>query len=83
MLREVKPDYTEAARGEAVEGDVLLEVIVLADGSVGEVRVLRGLGFGLDERAVAAMRQWRFRPAERGGVPVSVFVEVAMTFRLL
>ena len=83
VLREVKPDYTEAARGEAVEGDVLLEVIVLADGSVGEVRVLRGLGFGLDERAVAAMRRWRFHPADRRGVPVSVFVEVAMTFRLL
>ena len=83
LLREVKPEYTEAARREAVEGDVLLEVIVLADGSVGEARVLRGLGFGLDERALRAMRQWRFRPAERRGVPVSVVVEVAMSFRLL
>jgi TonB family protein len=83
LLREVKPNYTEAARREAVEGDVLLEVIVLADGSVGEVRVVRGLGFGLDERALRAMRQWRFRPAERRGVPVSVLVEVAMSFRLL
>ena len=83
LLREVKPDYTEAARREAVEGDVLLEVIVLADGSVGEVRVVRGLGFGLDERALRAMRQWRFHPAERHGVPVSVLVEVAMSFRLL
>ena len=83
VLREVKPDYTEVARREAVEGDVLLEVIVLADGSVGEVRVVRGLGFGLDERALRAMRQWRFQPAERRGVAVSVLVEVAMTFRLL
>ena len=83
LLREVRPDYTEAARRGAVEGDVLLEVIVLADGSVGEVRVVRGLGFGLDERAVEAMRRWRFRPAERRGVPVSVVVEVAMSFRLL
>ena len=83
VLREVRPDYTEAARLEAVEGDVLLEVIVLADGSVGDVRVVRGLGFGLDERAVRAMRRWRFHPAERRGVPVSVVVEVAMSFRLL
>ncbi len=83
LLREVKPEYTEAARRAAIEGDVLLEVIVLADGSVGEVRVVRGLGFGLDERAVRAMRQWRFHPAERRGVPVGVQVEVAMSFRLL
>ncbi|MCY4660384.1 MAG: energy transducer TonB [Acidobacteria bacterium] len=83
LLREVTPEYTEAARREAIEGDVLLEVIVLADGSVGEVRVVRGLGFGLDERAVRAMRQWRFHPAERRGVPVGVLVEVAMSFRLL
>ena len=83
VLREVRPEYTEAARREAVEGDVLLEVIVLADGSVGEVRLVRGLGYGLDDRALLAMRQWRFHPAERRGVPVSVLVEVAMTFRLL
>ncbi len=83
LLREVRPEYTEAARREAIEGDVLLEVIVLADGSVGEARVVRGLGFGLDERALRAMRQWRFHPARRRGMPVSVLVEVAMSFRLL
>ena len=83
VLREVKPDYTEAARRAAVEGDVLLEVVVLADGTVGRVRLVRGLGFGLDERALAAMREWRFHPAERRGAPVSVLVEVAMAFRLL
>ncbi len=83
VLREVKPDYTEAARRGAVEGDVLLEVVVLADGSVGRVQVVSGLGFGLDERAVRAVRQWRFHPAERHGAPVSVLVEVAMAFRLL
>ena len=83
VLREVKPDYTEAARRGAVEGDVLLEVVVLADGSVGRVQVVSGLGFGPDERAVRAVRQWRFHPAERHGAPVSVLVEVAMAFRLL
>ena len=83
LLREVRPEYTEAARRGAIEGDVLLEVIVLADGSVGEARVVRGLGFGLDERALRAMRQWRFHPARRRGMPVSVLVEVAMSFRLL
>ena len=74
--------YTEDARRRGIEGDVVLEVVVLADGSIGSVRVVRSLGFGLDERAVRAMRRWRFHPAERQGAPVDVVVEVAMEFRL-
>ena len=79
---EVQPDYTEDARRQRIEGEVLLEVIVLADGSIGNIRVLRGLGYGLDEAAIRAMRQWRFVPARRYDVPVDVVVEVAMEFRL-
>ncbi len=82
IAHEVKPDYTEDARRRHVEGDVVLEVIVLADGSVGSVRVVRGLGYGLDDNAVQALRRWRFHPAQRHGVPVDVLVEVAMEFRL-
>ncbi|HXE81048.1 MAG TPA: energy transducer TonB [Vicinamibacterales bacterium] len=82
LIREVKPEYTEAARANGIQGDVLIEVIVRRDGSVGEARILRGLGHGLDERALLAVRQWRFNPARRGGVPVDVVVEVAMEFRL-
>ena len=72
LLHEARPDYTEDARRRGVEGDVLLEIVVLSDGSVGSVRVLRRLGHGLDERAVGAVRQWRFVPAERHGTPVDV-----------
>lgn len=82
LLREVKPDYTEQARRQGVEGDVVMEIVVRHDGTVGQVRVLEGLGHGLDERAVAAVRQWRFTPASRRGTPVDVLVEVAMEFKL-
>jgi protein TonB len=82
LLREVRPDYTEEARRRGVEGDVVLEIVVRADGSVGDVKVLHGLGGGLDQRATDAVRQWRFSPARRFGTPVDVMVEVAVEFKL-
>ena len=82
IVHEVKPLYTEAARRRGLQGEVLLEIVVRRDGSVGDVRIVRGLGEGLDARAVDAVRQWRFAPAKRYGTPVDVLVEVAMEFRL-
>jgi TonB family protein len=82
IRHEVKPDYTEEARRRNIRGDVLMEIVVKRDGTVTNVRVLRGLGYGLDERAVEAVKQWSFNPATRKGVPVDVLVEVAMEFRL-
>jgi protein TonB len=82
LLREVKPDYTEEARHLGIRGDVVMEIVVKRDGRVGDVRVLQGLGHGLDERAVTAVRQWMFSPATRRGTPVDVMVEVAMEFKL-
>jgi TonB family protein len=82
LLREVKAEYTDAARRRRLTGDVLLEIVVRRDGSVGDVTLLRGLGAGLDQRAVAAVRQWRFDPARRRGVAVDVIVEVAVEFTL-
>jgi protein TonB len=82
LLREVKAEYTEEARRRSLSGDVLLEIVVRSDGSVGDVRLLRGLGAGLDQRAVQAVRQWRFDPARRRGAPVDVLVEVAVEFIL-
>lgn len=82
LLREVKPDYTEEARSRGVEGDVVMEIVVRRDGSVGEVRLLQGLGHGLDARAMEAVRDWRFSPGKRRGVPVDVLVEVAMEFKI-
>ena len=82
IIREVKPDYTEEARRRGVAGDVVLEIIVRADGTVGSVTLLQGLGSGLDQRAIDAVRQWRFSPARRFGTPVDVIVEVAVEFKL-
>ena len=82
LLREVKPDYSDEARRASVEGEVVLEIVVRQDGSVGDVRYIRRLGSGLDQRAVEAVRRWRFAPALRHGVPVDVMVEVAVEFRL-
>jgi periplasmic protein TonB len=78
----VKPDYTEEGRRRHIEGDVVLEIIVRSDGSVGTVKLVQGLGAGLDQRAIDAVRQWRFSPAKRYGTPVDVIVEVAMEFKL-
>jgi protein TonB len=82
LVREVKPIYTEEGRRRGVEGDVVMEVVVRADGSVGAVRTLQGLGSGLDQRAAEAIRQWKFSPARRFGTPVDVLVEIAVEFRL-
>ena len=57
-------------------------IVVRRDGSVGDVKVLQGLGAGLDDRAAQAVRQWRFAPAQRRGAPVDVIVEVSVEFRL-
>lgn len=82
VQHEVKPDYTDAARRRGLSGDVVLEIVVRSDGSVGDVTLRQGLGAGLDERAIDAVRQWRFYPARRYGVPVDVLVEIAVEFKL-
>src|SRR5688572_19828658 len=82
LLREVKPDYTEDARRRNLEGEVVIEIVVRRDGTVGNMRLLQGLGAGLDQRAMEAVRQWRFAPARRHGTPVDVLVEIAVEFRL-
>jgi periplasmic protein TonB len=82
ILREVKADYTEDARRKNVEGEVVLEIVVRRDGSVGDVKLVNGLASGLNDRAIAAVKQWRFSPAKRLGSPVDVIVEVAVEFKL-
>jgi TonB family protein len=82
ILKEVRALYTDEARRRGIEGDVVLEVIVTQAGSVDRVRVVRGLGAGLDQNAIAAVKQWKFDPARRKGVPVDVVVEVSVEFRM-
>jgi TonB family protein len=84
VLREVKPTYTAEAMRAKVQGSVFLECVVLPDGSVGRVEVVKSLDptFGLDQEAIKAARQWRFAPATRFGEPVAVLVTIALDFTL-
>jgi len=82
--RQVKADYTEEAKANRIEGAVFLDVVVLADGAVGEVKVAKSLDsiYGLDANAVKAMKKWEFKPGTKDGKPVAVRVHVEMTFSL-
>ena len=71
LLKEVRPGYTDEARRRSIEGDVLLEIVVNKDGSVTDVEVLASVEPALDQVAVAAARQWRFKPAMACGKPVA------------
>ena len=84
VLREVKPQYTSDAMRAKVQGSVWLECIVMPDGSVGDVKVTRSLDpiFGLDQEAIKAAKQWRFRPGVRQGEPVPVIITIELTFTL-
>ena len=84
VIREVKPQYTADAMRAKVQGTVLLECVVLPDGSVGRVDVVKSLDptFGLDAEAIRAARQWRFVPGTRFGEPVAVLVTIELTFTL-
>jgi TonB family protein len=84
LLREVKPQYTADAMRAKIQGTVMLEAIVMPDGTVGSVEVVRSLDgvFGLDQEAIKAARQWRFVPGTRFGQPVPVIVTIELTFTL-
>lgn len=76
------PDYPAAAQRAGLEGMVVVRAVIDEQGRVGDVQVLRGLGLGLDEAAVAAVRRWRFHPATRAGKPVKVNYVLSVYFRL-
>ena len=84
VIRQVQPAYTEEAIRNRIQGSVILAVVVLPDGTVGEVTVLRSLDetFGLNAQAVLAVRQWVFNPGMKDGVAVAVRVTIEMTFTL-
>jgi periplasmic protein TonB len=76
------PDYSEEARKAKYQGTVVLWTIVGPDGKPREIRVVRSLGMGLDEKAVEALRKWRFAPAYKEGQPVAVQINVEVNFQL-
>jgi TonB family protein len=76
------PEYSEEARKAKYQGTLVLWMIVGADGRPRDIRVARSLGMGLDEKALEAVRTWRFEPAHKDGKPVAVQINVEVIFRL-
>jgi TonB family protein len=82
VFSKPNPNYTEQARKLRIEGEVLLEVVLQASGKVRVVRVVRGLGYGLDEEAVRSAEQIQFKPALRENHPTDSTVVVHVVFQL-
>jgi len=82
ILQRAFPDYPPLARRAQVEGVVVLEAVIHRDGTVGDIRVVRGLRLGCSEAAVDALRRWRFTPGTRHGEPVDVYMTLDVTFTL-
>lgn len=82
VLSRVEPEYSEEARKARYEGTVLLEAIIRKDGRIDTIRLLRSLGFGLDQNAIDALKRWRFHPGTKNGKPVDVMLNIAVSFNL-
>jgi TonB family protein len=80
---KVDPEYSEEARKAKYQGTVVIRLTVNSDGTSSDIEVITPLGMGLDEKAVEAVRRWRFRPARRGMAPVATSAQIEVTFRLL
>lgn len=76
------PEYSEEARKAKFQGTVVLWLVVGPDGRPRDIRIVRSVGMGLDEKALEAVRTWRFDPARKDGQPVSVQINVEVSFRL-
>jgi protein TonB len=78
-----EPEYSDEARRQKRQGAVLLSLVVDENGKPVQIKVLRSLGLGLDEKAIEAVQQWRFQPGKKSGRPVPVQAQIEVTFRLL
>jgi len=82
LVNEVLPEYSEEARKARFQGTVVLNTIIREDGSVQVMKIVRGIGFGLDQNAMNAVLQWKFKPARRNGKPVAAYLNVEVSFNL-
>jgi TonB family protein len=76
------PEYTAEAKKKKIEGSVTLEIVVDRKGNVVAAKVVKGLGYGLDENAIIAVREWKYVPAQKDDEPVAVKMEVTVDFYL-
>src|SRR5688572_10192727 len=82
VIQRIDPVYPPEAKDKRIAGIVITEVMVDRNGNVVDVRVLKPLPYGLDQAAVDAVRQWKFRPGTRNGEPVGVFFNLTTKFEL-
>jgi TonB family protein len=82
VIYQPDPEYSEEARKAKFQGTCVLWLVVGADGKPRDIRVARTLGLGLDEKALDAVKNWRFEPALKDGKPVAVQINVEVSFRL-
>ena len=82
LIESVPPRYPDAARKAKISGKVVLQAVIKKDGSVGDIQVLQSPGskFGFDEAAIAAVKQWRYKPATQNGRPVDVYFGIVVEF---
>jgi TonB family protein len=83
LVYRVEPEYSDEARKAKFQGTVVLYVIVDVKGFAREIRIIRPLGLGLDQKAIEAVQKWRFRPGMKDGKPVNVEAQIEVNFRLL
>jgi TonB family protein len=83
LVSKVEPEYSEEARKAKYSGSVLLSIVVDPSGLPRDIRIVRPLGLGLDQKAIDAVMKWRFRPGMKGGRAVAVQAQVEVSFRLL
>ena len=84
LIHKAEPQYTKEARAAKIQGEVFLSLTIGVDGVPSDIKADRGLGMGLDEKAVECLQQWRFKPATGYfSEPVSAKVTIRINFRLL
>jgi TonB family protein len=77
-----EPEYAELARKLSIEGGVTVSLIIQPDGTATNFKITKSVGYGLDEKAIEAVRKWRFKPGLKDGAPVPVMASVEVNFRL-
>jgi TonB family protein len=81
-IYDPEPEYSEEARRVHFQGVVVLSIVVDQAGHARDIRVARSVGLGLDEKAIEAVKKWKFEPGVKDGHPVAVGVNVEVNFRL-
>jgi TonB family protein len=82
LIHNVFPEYSDKARRAKLEGTVFLTLVVDSSGNPTMIKVTQGLGSGLDEKAIAAVRQWKFEPGTKDGKPVAVQLAAEVSFHM-